>query len=221
MYLFVQVFLYKICFYGRNVSTDGLVDVFFRGNSYRSVQKDSVEKLRPDNLNFVFSFATFDENSLIFVSQDPSSNCSFVALRLSNGKLRVEIRHYDGSENSLISEKKYNNGVDTKVEMSMVYNRNNGQQTYFLKVLVPQGEQPMSKSIPLKRQNVHKIKKSNIFIGGVPSVSDRSCLPANVIPFLGNLNVTGLDVGSQSTTSYNIEPRTNVGISINFYRYFF
>lgn len=195
----------------QNTSNDGLEDVFFGGNGYRHILQSSVADLSPTKVNFKFYFQTFDENSLLFVAQDTSNPSAFIALNLKDGKIQLKVRHVDGSEVSLTSWKKYNNGNDTTVEVTMVYDRRNEKQTYSLEILMPQAAEPaIHKNKDLARAHVYKIKKSDIFIGGVSSAF-KNGIPIDTTPFLGILKVTSekLVVTNQNSFSHNIEPRHN------------
>ncbi|XP_044266539.1 laminin subunit alpha-1 isoform X2 [Tribolium madens] len=191
----------------QNTSNDGLEDVFFAGNGYRHLQKDSLRELFPKRLNFKFYFSTFDENSLLFVAQDTTNISSFIALNLVDGKVELKVRHVDGTSVRLTSKEKYNNAKDTTVEVTMLYDEE--KQTYSLKILSSK-EEPQEQSRVLARANVYKIKKSEAFIGGVSSSSkDKIPIDIDTTSFLGNLKVSSekLVVISQNSFSYNIEPR--------------
>ncbi|KYB27445.1 Laminin subunit alpha-1-like Protein [Tribolium castaneum] len=189
----------------QNTSNDGLEDVFFAGNGYRHLQKDSLRALNPTQLNFKFYFSTFDENSLLFVAQDTTNISSFVALNLVEGKVELKVRHVDGTSVTLTSKGKYNNAKDTTVEVTMLYGGE--KQTYALNVLTSE-EEPQEQSRVLTKANVYKIKKSEVFIGGVSS-SFKDQIPIDTTSFLGNLKVSSekLVVISQNSFSYNIEPQ--------------
>ncbi|RZB39130.1 laminin subunit alpha-1, partial [Asbolus verrucosus] len=189
----------------RNISNDGLEDVFFNGRGYRSTIENSTDKVNPRQFSFIFTFATFDENSLIFIAQEKMNRCSYIALNLVDGYVSLKVRHVNGESDTITSQHKYNNGNITKAQVSLKWK--NSLQTYSLELL-ESSEKMATHKKHLESQNVYKIKRSDISVGGVSSIFDRSCVDINTTPFLGNLKVTGdLAITSQNTMSYNIEPR--------------
>ncbi|KAJ3653214.1 hypothetical protein Zmor_012478 [Zophobas morio] len=199
--------------YRTTANNDGLVDVFFNGNGYREVLEKDLDfsKLSRTELTFKISFASFDENSLLFLAQDRQNSCSFVALNLKNGFLELSVRHVNGDNITLRSFQKHNTGTDTKVDISLIYDSDANRQTYSLNVLIPKEPGKKEKTNRLTRENVYKIRKSAIFVGGISSITNASCVPINTTSFLGNLKVAEsnnkLEVKSQNTLSAGVEPR--------------
>lgn len=134
-----------------------------------------------------------------------------MALNLKNGFLELSVRHVNGDNITLRSFQKHNTGTDTKVDISLIYDSDANRQTYSLNVLIPKEPGKKEKTNRLTRENVYKIRKSAIFVGGISSITNASCVPINTTSFLGNLKVAEsnnkLEVKSQNTLSAGVEPR--------------
>lgn len=134
---------------------------------------------------------------MIFIAQYKTDFCSYIVLNLVEGYLQLKVRHRDGTNITLASQKKYNDGKKTTVDIKMRYD---GRQTYSLTL----PNETRIFETPLAPANVFKIKKSEMFIGGVPSTFDKNCLQVGTTSFLGYLKPGNAELSDPArTTSYN------------------
>lgn len=177
---------------------------FFGGNGYRNLSSRVIRDISPGGFNFKFIFQTFDENSLIFVAKDTTSKCSFISLTLKNGFLELQVTHINSQHVVLTSDKKYNTGTEVTAELTMTYSRPEQTQTYKIDFKKDgQSEVKQNMSV-LASQNVFKIKKSSLSLGGVSSLFNVECLPITTMSFLGNLKES-FYFTDLNTISYNIQ----------------
>ncbi|XP_060517066.1 laminin subunit alpha-1 [Cylas formicarius] len=170
---------------------------FYSGNGYRMY--GTAPRLTPAKFNLRYDFATFDENSLIYLAQEIENPCAYIALTLENGRLKFEAKHNNGKTVSLKTEERFNDGHNYYAEVAMAYS--NRLQHYSLKTDFA----TTLADEKLDNRAVFRIKRAHHFTGGLSPTLNSSCLNVNVKPFLGFLSNEEL---SNETVSSGVTEKT-------------
>ncbi|XP_076269984.1 wing blister isoform X2 [Rhynchophorus ferrugineus] len=154
---------------------------FFYGNGYKMV--GITDTMRPNEFSLRFDFATFDEDSIIYLAQDTEVPCSFIAITIVDGYIRLDVRHSNNQSASLQTKKKYNDGKEHYVELAMQY-KDRKTQHYNIRVDMENANETNL----LQSKDVFRLRKSQHFLGGVSPNISTSCLDITTTSFLGILS---------------------------------
>ncbi|KAL1491007.1 hypothetical protein ABEB36_011669 [Hypothenemus hampei] len=152
---------------------------FYSGSGYKKFNSTT---LTPAKFNLQFYFATFDENSLIYLAQEVEHSWAFIALSLDNGHLKFDVRHNNDKTVTLKSKEKFNDGKTYSVDIVMAYS--NKMQYYSLET----DKNKDSTKKPLDGKAVFRIRKAIHYIGGVPPTFNVKNIDVNTRSFLGFLS---------------------------------
>lgn len=110
-------------------------------------------------------------------------------LFFKNGYLNLIVKHSNGLSGTLALDGKFNNGRKHHVDINMEYDPSELLQRYTLFVKNDTFENQKNTTNTLNKKNVFKIKQAFHYIGGVPPVFNKTCLPFNTTSFLGFLKL--------------------------------
>lgn len=131
--------------------------------------------------------------------------CAYIILFLKNGYLNLIVKHSNGLSSALAMDNKSNNGRKHHVDITMEYDGSKVQY-YSLVAKNETFNDKKDTTNALSKKNVFKIRKASHYIGGVPPVFNKTCLPINTTSFLGFLKLTtplANEILSYGTTKTN------------------
>lgn len=189
-------------------------------------------KLNPLQFSLGFDISTFDENSLIYLATIEENNgtstkvniyiytrinlyikncfflyifkdnCAYIMLFLKKGYLNFIVRHSNGLNITLALEDKINNGRKHQIQVDMEYIPQAELQYYVLQAKNDPFEYKKNTTNTLNKKNVFKIRQALHYVGGVPPILDKTCLPFNTTSFLGFLELLSVSQLTNMTLSY-------------------
>lgn len=191
-----------------STSAFGSASWHFNGHGYATVQKKSRRMMSRERFAMQLIFRTFDENALLFLAVDESTNRS-VSLTLHRGRLTFRIDYGNASKLEIGTAQRYNDGNWTKVEVARHFA--GGTESGML--TVPHKEERSgSPTTPIARTMLPNLSKAVYYVGGVPPGfrSGTTKAPGADHAFLGcmrDIQVNGETYDPMESTAYfGVEP---------------
>lgn len=136
----------------------------FNGHGYATVQKKSRQMVPRTRFSMQLIFRTFDENALLFLAVDESTNRS-VSLTLHRGRLMFRIDYGNDSKLEIGTAARYNDGNWTKVEVARHFSA--GTESGLL-TIADREEQSGSPTTPITLKMLPNLSRAVYYLGGVP-----------------------------------------------------
>lgn len=166
----------------------------FNGHGYSTVQRRSRQLVKHTRFAMQLIFRTFDENALLFLAVDESTNRS-VSLTLHRGRLIFRIDYGNASKLEIGTAQRYNDGNWTKVVVARHFA---GGTESGLLTIPDREEQKGSPTTPIALHMLPNLKKAVYYLGGVPPGfrSGTTKAPGADHAFLGCMRDIQVRVGS-------------------------
>lgn len=182
----------------------------FSGFGYATVQKKSRLMVSRTRFSMQMIFKTFDENALLFLAVDESTNRS-VSLTLQRGRLMFRVDYGNATKLEIGTQQRYNDGNWTKCEVARYFA--GGIESGLL--TIPQREeQSGTPTQPIVLRMLPNLSRAVYYLGGVPP-GYRSATSTNVSAgtadaFLGcmrDIQVNGETYDPMESSAYfGVEP---------------
>lgn len=144
-------------------TTSGSGSWNFNGRGYATVQKKSRQMTTRFTMQLVYR--TFDENALLFLAVDESTNRS-VSLTLHRGRLIFRIDYGNAVKLEISTAERYNDGNWTKCEVARYFA--GGTESALLTVPGREEPAPGSPTTPITSRMLPNLNKAVYYLGGVP-----------------------------------------------------
>lgn len=175
----------------------------FSGNGYATVQKRSRLMVSRTRFSMQMIFRTFDENALLFLAVEESTNRS-VSLQLQRGRLVFRVDYGNATKLELGTQQRYNDGNWTKCEVARHFA--DGTETGLL--TIPQREeQSGSPAQPIVLRMLPNLSRAVYYLGGVPPGHRTSAAGAAFLGCMRDIQVNGETFDPMESSAYfGVEP---------------